>query len=131
MKPRSIKVGYSVLVLLLAAPVALANGVDDGASDAQPNGTPSNLFTSTTTKNAAGQTVVVNSVFHNIADTLIYIVGAVAVIMLIIGGLRYVISQGSSEAVKQAKDTILYAIIGIVVAILAYAVVNFVTHHVS
>ena len=46
--------------------------------------------------------------------------------MLIIGGLRYVISQGDANNVKQAKDTILYAIIGIVVAILAYAVVNFV-----
>lgn len=66
-------------------------------------------------------------VFHTIADVLIYIVGAVAVIMLIIGGLRYVISQGSKEGVTQAKDTILYAIIGIVVAILAYAIVNFIS----
>ena len=65
--------------------------------------------------------------FQIIADTLIYIVGAVAVIMLIIGGLRYVISQGSKEGVESAKNTILYAVIGIVVAILAYAIVNFVT----
>lgn len=65
--------------------------------------------------------------FSVIADTLIFIVGAVAVIMLIIGGLRYVISQGSKEGVASAKDTILYSIIGIVVAILAYAIVNFVT----
>ena len=65
--------------------------------------------------------------FQVIADTLIYIVGAIAVIMLIIGGLRYVISQGSKDGVEQAKNTILYAVIGIVVAILAYAIVNFIT----
>jgi ABC-type Na+ efflux pump permease subunit len=46
--------------------------------------------------------------------------------MLIIGGLRYVVSGGDSSAVQNAKNTILYAIVGIVVAILAYAVVNFV-----
>ena len=46
--------------------------------------------------------------------------------MLIIGGVRYTVSQGDSAAVTSAKNTILYAIIGLIVAILAYAVVNFV-----
>ena len=53
-------------------------------------------------------------------------IGAISVIMLIIGGIRYVISGGDSTAVQGAKNTILYAIVGIVVALLAYAVVNFV-----
>jgi hypothetical protein len=46
--------------------------------------------------------------------------------MLIIGGIRYTVSNGDSAAVTSAKNTILYAVIGIVVAILAYALVNFV-----
>jgi hypothetical protein len=92
----------------------IQNPANAGASCSQANGTTGNLF-------AQG------GIFHTIADTLIYIVGAIAVIMLIIGGLRYVISQGSKEGVASAKDTILYAVIGIVVAILAYAIVNFVT----
>jgi hypothetical protein len=95
-----------------------SNPISSGAGCSQANGTSGNLF-------AQG------GIFHTIADTLIYIVGAVAVIMLIIGGLRYVISQGSKEGVSQAKDTILYSVIGIVVAILAYAVVNFVTSSLS
>jgi uncharacterized YccA/Bax inhibitor family protein len=45
---------------------------------------------------------------------------------LIIGGLRYVISQGDAKAVSAAKDTILYAIIGIVVAAISFAIANFV-----
>lgn len=65
-------------------------------------------------------------IFTTIVNILLYIIGAVAVIMLIIGGVRYVVSGGDSAAVTGAKNTILYAVIGIVVAILAYAIVNFV-----
>ncbi len=66
------------------------------------------------------------SIFTTIVNILLFIIGAVAVIMLIIGGVRYTISGGKESEVKAAKDTILYAIIGIVVAFLAYAVVNWV-----
>lgn len=66
------------------------------------------------------------SLFQRIANTIIFITGAVAVIMVIIGGLRYVLSSGNPQATAGAKDTILYAVIGIVVAALAYAIVNFV-----
>lgn len=65
--------------------------------------------------------------FQSIANILIFLVGAVAVIMLILGGLQYVISNGESKKVESAKNTILYSVIGIVVAILAFAIVGFVT----
>lgn len=67
-----------------------------------------------------------DGIFKTVANVLLFIIGAIAVIMLIIGGIRYTVSQGDSAAVQSAKNTILYAIIGIIVAILAYAVVNFV-----
>lgn len=67
-----------------------------------------------------------DAVFQTIVNILLFIIGAVAVIMLIIGGIRYVVSGGDQNAVTGAKNTILYAVIGIVVAVLAYAVVNFV-----
>lgn len=62
----------------------------------------------------------------NIINTALVVLGALAVIMLIYGGIRYTISAGDSKQVEAAKNTILYAIIGIVVALLAGAVVNFV-----
>jgi uncharacterized membrane protein len=62
----------------------------------------------------------------NITNTLLIVIGVVAVIMLIVGGFRYIFSQGDEKQVKGAKDTILFSIIGIVVALLAYAIVNFV-----
>lgn len=68
-----------------------------------------------------------NGIFITITNILLFIIGAIAVVMLIIGGIRYVVSSGDQNAVTSAKNTILYAIIGIVVAFLAYAAVNFVT----
>ena len=54
-----------------------------------------------------------------------------AVIMIIWGGIRYVLSAGNSAALTSAKNTIIYAIIGLVIAILAYAIVNFVINTVA
>lgn len=64
--------------------------------------------------------------FQTITNVLLFVVGAVSVIMLIVGGIRYVVSGGDSTAVQGAKNTILYAIVGIVICLLAYAVVSFV-----
>lgn len=64
--------------------------------------------------------------FHNIANALILVVGAVSVIMVIFGGLKFVVSMGHPKRVESARNTILYAIVGVVVAMCSYAVVNFV-----
>lgn len=61
-----------------------------------------------------------------VTNLLLYIVGIAAVIMLVVGGLRYVLSGGDPKNTSAAKDTILYAVVGIIVAILGYAIVNFV-----
>ena len=75
-----------------------------------------------------GGTGAVNlpTLITNIIKILLFVIGAVAVIMIIVGGIRYVISSGDQNQVKAAKDTIFYAIIGLVVAILSYAIVDFV-----
>ena len=61
-----------------------------------------------------------------ISNTVLLLVGVVAVLFLIIGGFQYIASGGNPEQVNKAKNTIFYAIIGIVVALLAYVVVQFV-----
>ncbi len=66
------------------------------------------------------------SVFSLIVSTMLFLIGAIAVIMLIYGGFRYVISGGNAASVTAAKNTILYAIVGVVVALLAYAIIDFV-----
>ena len=67
-----------------------------------------------------------NVVIKNVTNIMFFIIGAVSVIMLIYGGIRYTTSGGNTNSVTAAKNTIMYSIIGLVVAILAFAVVNFV-----
>jgi hypothetical protein len=71
--------------------------------------------------------VTIQTIFKSVANLLIFLVGSVSVIMIIIGALRYVTSNGDSKQVGAAKDTILYAVVGIIVAIASYAIVHFVT----
>ncbi|MES2876056.1 MAG: hypothetical protein V4678_01145 [Patescibacteria group bacterium] len=73
---------------------------------------------------ATGETV--DGPVQAVISTLLVVIGIVAVIMIIVGGIRYTLSNGDASQIKSAKDTILYAVIGLVVAIMAYAIVNFV-----
>lgn len=68
----------------------------------------------------------INNLVADIVNILSWVVGIAAVIMLIVGGLKYVMSAGDSNATKSAKDTILYAIVGLVIAVLAQGIVRFV-----
>ena len=65
-------------------------------------------------------------IFETVTNVLLFLVGSIAVIMMVIGGFKYVVSNGDSNALQSAKNTILYSVIGLVVAIIAYAVVRFV-----
>lgn len=61
-----------------------------------------------------------------IVDALLYILGALSVIMIVISGIKYTSSMGDPSSITSAKNTLLYSVIGLVVAIAAYAIVNFV-----
>ena len=87
--------------------------VGDGANCAKPNDTPICLFGS-------------GCAFTTIVNTALFLLGSIAVLMLIYGGIRYTISGGNEKSVTAAKNTILYAVVGIIIAVLAYAIVNFV-----
>ncbi|QQG50857.1 MAG: hypothetical protein HZB75_05060 [Candidatus Saccharibacteria bacterium] len=102
-----------VLQPIEASAQAFDEGLQDGANSSKGKDQQTDLFGD-------------DGVFKTITNVLLFIIGAISVIMLIIGGIRYVVSGGDSGAVTSAKNTILYAIVGIVVAILAYALVNFV-----
>lgn len=62
----------------------------------------------------------------SIINSLFFVIGAIAVLVLLYGAIRYITSTGDASRVKAAKDTIIYAIAGLVVAILAPAIVGFV-----
>jgi amino acid transporter len=93
--------------------VEINNPAMAGAAAARADGMPAELLG-------------YNGTFTNLANTILYIVGLVSVVMLIFGGLRYVVSGGDSKKVTDAKNTVLYAIIGLIISFLAYAIVQFV-----
>lgn len=105
-------------VISVSQPVSADSSIQDGVEAAHAPGMPTELFGDTGT-------------LTTITNTLLFIVGALSVIMIIFGGLRYVISGGNSSTVTAAKNTILYAIVGLIVAFLAFAAINFVLDAIS
>lgn len=102
---------------ILSAPLTFAQSfnlsINDGAESARGIDQATDLF------GASG-------VFTTVTNTLLFVVGAISVIMIIIGGLRYITSGGNNANVTSAKNTVLYAVVGIVVSLFAYAIINFV-----
>ena len=91
-----------------------------------PAAPPSDIGAGAAAAGGALPALSVTGIFGTVANVLIYLVGAISVIVLIIGGLRYVVSGGNPAQVQGAKNTILYAIVGIVVTLAAFAIVSFV-----
>lgn len=73
-----------------------------------------------------GSVRTVPNTIRSVVEILIFVVGAVSIIMVVIGGLRYVLSGGDEKAISAAKNTILYSIIGIIISVASYAIVSFV-----
>lgn len=76
--------------------------------------------------NVAESKTSINDTITNVVNTLMFLVGAVAVIMIIVGGIRYVSSNGDPSKAQLAKNMIFYSVIGLAIAFLAYAIVSFV-----
>lgn len=98
-------------------PVSIAECVDAGAC-LDSTGTSCPAQTSNKQK--------VNDVVKLVINTFSVVVGVASVIMIIVGGFKYVISSGDSNNINSAKNTILYAIIGLVIVALAQIIVKFV-----
>jgi len=117
-------------VSLAPQPVSAADGLQEGADDAKGDSVAPCLFTNTDVDKEVGgkpnPDYCASGVFTNIANAFLFVLGAVSVLMLIYGGIRYTISGGDTASITAAKNTIIYAVVGIVVAIMAYAIVNFV-----
>ena len=107
-------IGTAITLAIGRTMTAVAEGdvktVQDGVDAIYVNGLPRNLF----------------DVVKQVSVTVLGVVAIISVIMLIYGGIRYIISGGDSKKVTDAKNTVLYAIIGLIICLLAYAIVKFV-----
>ena len=81
--------------------------------------------------NTAGGTTAINNTIKTIVNVFSAIVGVISVIMIIFGGFKYITSGGDSGNIASAKNTIIYAVIGLVVVALAQFIVQFVLNRVA
>lgn len=101
---------------VMSEPAAAVFSLKGGANDARGDDVPGGI----TSGADAGQTV------KKVVNIILWVVGIISVVMLIWGGIKYATSSGDSGKVTSAKNTILYALVGLLVALFAYALVNFV-----
>lgn len=120
-------------LLIFAVPLA-AGGIAHAATSQDEinrnlcSGSNINFSTTNPTPcdQSAGNGDSATKLVKQVINIISLLVGAVAVIMLIFGGFRYVTSGGKQESVTSAKNTIIYAIIGLVIVALAQIIVQFV-----
>jgi hypothetical protein len=113
--------GVAITPLVPATVYAQSSQVGEGACKAQ-NGTWND-----TTKNCDGvENGDLMPIIKTVINIMLFIVGILSVIMIVFGGIRYVTSAGNKTAVDSAKNTIIYSVVGLVVAIVAFALVNWV-----
>ncbi len=122
--------GVLPLGIAAAAPNCNATGsnIAAGATGALTTTTNPTSITCGGTDTSTGS---VGTIANNIVTIFSYIVGAVSIIMIIYGGFRYVTSGGDQNAVGSAKNTLIYAIVGLVIVALAQLIVHFVLNQTS
>ncbi|MBN1494994.1 hypothetical protein JW911_04650 [Candidatus Peregrinibacteria bacterium] len=103
--------GVTSLLLLAFGNIAFAQLIQQGD-------VPSNIASAT------GGEGSIRSLILRIVDFFLLFLGLIAVIMIIYGGITYVTAGGKEEAVGKAKKIIMYAIIGIVIVLISFALVN-------
>lgn len=97
-----------------------------GAVNVDPLGTACSSGGSTEICDSADDDI--GEIMTTVINVLLFVIGIISVIMIIVGGIMYATSAGDSGAVGKAKNTILFAIIGLAVAFFAYAIVNWVVN---
>lgn len=95
---------------------AYASPADDYLNQVTPDGMPG--------KEDAENGLM--NIVKDIINVVVGVVGIIAVVMMIVGGISFITSQGDASKVTKARNTILYGVVGLIVALLAFAIVNFV-----
>lgn len=101
-------------MLFAPAPAFAQSAIDDACAN-DPNST---LCTNKDQE--------IGPIITTVINVLLFIIGIISVIMIIIGGIMYSTSAGDAGTVTKAKNTVLFAVVGLVIAFLAFAIVNWV-----
>ena len=99
--------------------VSAANGIDICSKE---NENDNSVYCQN--KDSSGDQV--GGIIKTIVEVLLMAVGAISIIMIVIGGILFALSSGDAQKAAKARSTILYAVVGLIVSVFASAIVNFV-----
>ena len=120
------KIGFTIVFvgLLGVSSLAAASLLTSDASAQVSSG-----INAATTSEMQGKSV--NNTVGSIVNILLWVVGILAVTMIVWSGFKYITSAGDTSKLASAKSTLIYAVVGLIIAIMAYAIVNFVRTEVT
>ena len=107
------------LLGVLTPAVSAANGINICSGE---NGGDKSVYCQ---NRGSGETQV-NGIIKTIVEVLLTAVGAISIIMIVIGGIMFALSSGDAQKAAKARNTVLYAVVGLAVSLFASAIVNFV-----
>lgn len=99
--------------------VSAANGINICSKE---NGSDNSVYCQN--KDSGGAQV--GGIIKTIVEVLLMAVGAISIIMIVIGGIMFALSSGDAQKAAKARNTVLYAVVGLAVSLFASAIVNFV-----
>lgn len=111
--------GFAVQLSTLDSGASNANSASEACSGLQELGVDCSAGSQSAQEVAAKP-------INSIINTLSIVVGAAAVIMLIVGGFKFITSSGDSEGTKKARNTIIYAAVGLLIVLIAQSIIHFV-----
>ncbi len=120
------KISNKVKTLVCAFAMVAAGVMATAPAFAANDGSKATKYIPSSQTGVEGSSTTVTNTVNTVINVAIGIIGLLAVIMIIVGGFQYTTSAGDSGKVTKAKNTIMYGVIGLVIALLAYAIVNFV-----
>lgn len=107
------------LLGVFAPAVSAANGINICSGE---NGGDKSVYC----QNSGSGETQVNGIIKTIVEVLLTAVGAISIIMIVIGGIMFALSSGDAQKAAKARNTVLYAVVGLAVSLFASAIVNFV-----
>ena len=117
----------AVMLLLAVLPLAISQpAFADCISDPTSAGCPCALNSSSAACKDLSKPDGLSNILKNATNIVLFIAGALAVIMIIYGSIRFMTAHGDEKQVESARLIVTYSVIGLIIAILAYALVNFV-----
>lgn len=137
MKKTNSRMIKKILALAMIAATIVTSAL--APMSCQANGDPMKDACSKVGKNSAACDVLqkngdqvdkVNSIISNVTTKLLFFVGVACVIMIIYSGVQYITSAGDTSKTKKATQTMIYAIVGLVIAVMAYAIIWFVLNNI-